>query len=262
MLHRAQPWAEWAAEQVASGVTRQAWCERARGTYWSSRGSNWTHRAYGPRAAGRTLESNQSRLSRFPPVFVPVLYRQRVGFAFLPFGSLGPGGARKAGGARGPLRTCVSPGPVAAVVARPTSGPALPWMSRNSIGTREPGDASCSHVPFGSHYPRSSSFALVAFAALQPREALQPGRPGVALGAHWPWLTASSFLGVALAAAAAVSPSTGHIELLHARQDALGQESHCQGPQQRPPPQGRAGRRAPLSAHGRGRPLSARLSPS
>lgn len=47
----------------------------SRGSRWSrsSWGSNRTHLSHGPRAAGRPLQADQSRLSRFPPVFVAVL---------------------------------------------------------------------------------------------------------------------------------------------------------------------------------------------
>lgn len=199
--------------------------------------------------AGRPLEADQSRLSRFTPVLVTVLAGQCIRFAFLPLGSFGPGRATPPFRPVGSHVAGVSYGPIAAVMARRSSGATLPRMSGYSIGTGESRNTSRAHVSFRSCDAGRAPLALVAFAALQSWESLEPWGPIVALGAYWPWLAPPSFLGVALAAPAAVSPSAGHVKLLHTREDALGQEPHGHGPQQQPPPQGSAGRRAPVSVH-------------
>lgn len=201
----------------------------------SSLGSDWTHWPHGPGAAGRALETNQPRLSQFAPVSVSVLSGQCIWFAFLALGSLGPECAGEAVRAGGALWAGVTPGPIAAVVARPSPGPALARVPRNSVGSGESRNASGAHVSFRSWRPGSSSLTLVTFAALKPREPLQSWGPAEAWRACWSREAAASFFGVAPAATAAVSPSAGPVELLHTRQDAVGQEPRCHGGQQQPP---------------------------
>lgn len=66
--------------RLSGGSGRPRWS-------WSSLISKWTYWSHRPRAAGRPRGTDQSRISRFTPVFVSVLFRQCIRFTFLAFGS-------------------------------------------------------------------------------------------------------------------------------------------------------------------------------